>query len=677
LWLLTLSLTLGLFTRAVIYNYNNRVLDASRLFRSGLEQLNLTPQFYAIYFTILESALVIVFLITAGIIFWRRQDTWIALVMSLGLMTFGATQGPSFMILAGGVSAWRIPVAALWMLRSLFSLLIFYLFPSGRFVPRWVRWLLVPYTLWEAAHVFIVFIVMEPGPARFQMHEMMLIGTLVFYITGLAVQIYRYRAVSNSIERQQTKWVVAGFAVALVGNGVFLALELAVMPTLMPNDNLTQLMYRMAGNLILIYIPVTLAPIFVAVAILRHRLWDIDIVINRALVYSTLTAIVASIYMLIIGLLSVLFQTSGSLFISMVATAVVAVMFQPLRERLQRAVNNLLYGERDDPYAVISHLGERLQGALSPQNLLSEIAETVAQALKLPYVSIAIRHGDEFEVVATYGTRGREPLVLPLAHQGEVIGRMLIEPGNRDEPFIRADWRLLSDVARHAGIGVHIVLLTYDLQRSRQNLVTAREEERRRLRRDLHDGLGPTLASMILKLDAAQNVLTRDPKSAEAMLHDLRSQSQSVLTDVRRIAYELRPPVLDELGITEALREHLNRLYLDGDTRDNALCGITLDAPEHRLILPAAVEVAVYRIATEAVTNVIRHAEACQCQIRLWVQETQFCLEILDDGKGISESVRRGVGFNSMRERAAELNGTFTIESEPGHGTRIQVSLPL
>lgn len=675
-WVMALALTVGVFVPAIVYNFTYRRLDALNLYSSALQQLRLAPDFYAIYMTTLESVMVLAFLIASAVIFWRRHDSDIALVMSLALMTYGATQGPSYFILAGAFYAARIPVAALWMLRAVTSLLVFYLFPDAKFVPRWTRWLMLPYTLWEALHAYRVFVQMGPGPDQLHAHELFLLGTLAFFVIGLGTQVYRYRWVSDSIERQQTKWVVAGLTVALLGNGTFLALEFAG-PALVPpslwGSPLFRLFYRMGVNLILIYVPVTLTPVFMAVAILRYRLWDIDIVINRALVYSALTALVASIYMLIVGLLSVLLQTGGNLVISMFATAVVAVLFHPLRERLQRAVNRLMYGERNDPYAVISHLGQRLQGALAPDTLLPEICQTVAQTLKLPYVGIAIRHADDFEVAATYGTPVRDPLVLPLTHQGEMIGRMLIEPGNRDESFIRADWRLLADIARHAGIGVHIVLLTHDLQRSRQSLVTAREEERRRLRRDLHDGLGPTIASMMLKLDTVQNVMPRDPQRAGTMINDLRMQSQSVLSDVRRIAYALRPPVLDDLGLTEALREYLNHL----PSEDGSRCKMTLEAPETSLALPAAVEVAVYRITTEALTNVLRHAEASNCNIRLRVEKNQLSLEIADDGKGMPDVLRQGVGLTSMKERASELSGTFEVQSVQDQGTQIAVTLPL
>ena len=238
-----------------------------------------------------------------------------------------------------------------------------------------------------------------------------------------------------------------------------------------------------------------------------------------------------------------------------------------------------------------------------------------------------------------------------------------------------ADLALLSDLARQAGIAAHAVRLTIDLQQvaselqhSRTQLVTTREEERRRLRRDLHDSLGPALGSLTLQLDTARNLYKSDPPAADTLLVDLKVQVQSAITDIRRLVYALRPPTLDELGLVQALREQVTR-YLKPDL------SITLNPPEHLPPLPAAVEVAIYRIAQEALTNVVRHANAQHCVLRLDVGN-DVCLEICDDGQGILSDSREGVGLTSMRERAAELGGTCVIQPGEAGGTQICVRLP-
>jgi signal transduction histidine kinase len=216
----------------------------------------------------------------------------------------------------------------------------------------------------------------------------------------------------------------------------------------------------------------------------------------------------------------------------------------------------------------------------------------------------------------------------------------------------------------------HAVRLTADLRRSRERLVAAREEERRRLRRDLHDGLGPQLASLTLKLDAARNLLAHDPAAADALLVELKDQTQTAIADIRRLVYDLRPPALDQLGLVPALREHaLTRKALNG-------LQIAVEASEPWPALPAAVEVAAYRIVLEALTNVERHARARRCVVRLTLDDA-LQLEIADDGVGLSPGYQAGVGLTSMRERAAELGGSCTIESASDGGTRVLARLPL
>ena len=261
---------------------------------------------------------------------------------------------------------------------------------------------------------------------------------------------------------------------------------------------------------------------------------------------------------------------------------------------------------------------------------------------------------------------------MPLIYQSEIVGQLILAPRAPGESFSPADRRLLEDIARHAGAAVHAVRLTADLQHSRERLVTAREEERRRLRRDLHDGLGPTLAGQTLKLDAAIDLVDSDPAAARALLLELKSQTQATVADIRRLVYELRPPALDELGLVDALRQYVTRYAGSG----NGL-RISIEAPPQGLPpLSAAVEVAAYRIALEAATNVVRHASARSCTVCFSVYSA-LQVEVTDDGIGLPGDMRPGVGLTSMRERAAELGGTCVIERAPTGGTRVAARLPL
>jgi signal transduction histidine kinase len=416
-------------------------------------------------------------------------------------------------------------------------------------------------------------------------------------------------------------------------------------------------------------------PIAIGLAILRYRLWDIDLIINRTLVYGALTACVVGLYVLIVGGLGALFQTSGNLLISLFATAVVAVLFAPLRDRLQRGVNRLLYGQRDDPYAVLSRLGQRLEATLAPDAVLPAIVATIKEALKLPYTAIALDQEGQSIEVAAVGTPTPNPLCLPLSYQGETIGQLILAPRAPGETFTPVERLLLDDLAHQAGVAVAAVRLTADLQRSREGLVSAREEERRRLRRDLHDGLGPALAAHTLKVGSARALLSRNPAAADSLLAELEGDIQTALADIRRLVYNLRPPSLDELGLIGAIRETTARY----SARENGVgpLQIVIEAPERLPALPAAVEVAAYRIVQKALTNVVRHAQAKSCHVQLSLGEESLGLEIRDDGVGLPPERQAGIGLTSMRERAQELGGTCQVETGPSGGVRVLARLPL
>ena len=484
----------------------------------------------------------------------------------------------------------------------------------------------------------------------------LLVLTLVLPAISLVVRFWR----SRGEERQQLKWFVS--AGALVAFAATLLFVVGVR-----SSELIEGIFW--GFLVLAVFAV---PASMGVAILRFRLWAIDLLINRALVYGALSAVVVGLYVLVVGLLGAFLQARGSLLVSLLGAGLVAVLFAPLRERLQRGVNRLMYGERDDPYAVLSRMGERLETTLAPKAVLPTIAETIAQALKLPYVAIELEQDGRFVKEAEYGKQSPDvPFVLPLAYGTETVGRLVTGHRSPGEEFSTSDRKLLEDLARQVGVAAHAVRLATDLQRSRERLVVSREEERRRLRRDLHDGVGPQLAALTLKLETARNRLSHDPEAQE-LLSDLAERARAAVADIRRAVHALRPPALDELGLVPALRE------VAAQYRHKGL-SIDLDAPHNLPSLPAAVEVACYRITQEALTNVVRHAGARSCSVLLALEEgaRTVRVEITDDGRGLSSERKGvGVGLSSMRERAEELGGTCTIDSLDGSGTRVSARLP-
>jgi signal transduction histidine kinase len=434
----------------------------------------------------------------------------------------------------------------------------------------------------------------------------------------------------------------------------------------------------------LIMIGLSVQPITFTLSIWRYRLWEVDVWINRTFVFGGLTLLVTAVYILTVGFMSNLFQSGNSLALSVLATGLIAILFNPVRQRLQTAVNRLMYGERDDPITVLTALGKRLEETAVPSETLPALVETIAQTLRLPYVAVVgmgergsrgageQESGGKGRVLAAYPSPHAQhstPFAFSLIYQSETIGQLLVAPRVPGEAFNPAERRLLENVARQAGTAVYAAQLTNDLQRSRERLVTTREEERRRIRRDLHDGLGPQLATLSLKVDAARNYLTHDAESADHLLTELKSEIHSAISDIRRLVNDLRPPALDQLGLVSALREYVVRQNGSGGLQ------ISLTAPDELPLLPAAVEVAAYRIALEAITNCVRHAQAHICQLCLQL-DNGLQLEIRDDGAGLPVGYQAGVGLSSMRERTAELGGTFDIESIAGGGTMIMVQLP-
>ncbi len=610
----------------------------------------------------------LVSLIVATFVFLRRPDEpaarvlflWASAITSATTWSFGLQVGD----LVSGIGFWLFKATTFgaYMLFWIAGLHLALIFPRSLAVTRH-RWI-IP-AIYVAPYLFyaLYLVAIYPGSAstldwvgRWIPGESAL--ALVYLVLAIIAMVFNYRG-STGAARQKIRWVA--FAALVSGGGGLLLWTL-------PNAVLGHSIIT-SNALGLLVLPFPLA---IAIAILRHRLFDIDIIINRTLVYGALTVSTMALYAFVVGYVGNLVQASDRSIIAFLTTGLVAVLFQPLRERLQRGVNRLMYGERDDPYAVLSRLGQRLQATIASEAVLPTIVETVAQTLKLPYAGIELKQGDEFKTVAAYGLATGEPLVLPLTYQSEMIGRLVLSRRARGEDFSSADRHLLDNIARETGVAVHAVCVTADLQRSRERLVTAREEERRRIRRDLHDGLGPALASLTLKADAARNLLSSDPAAADALLAELKTQTQSAIADIRRLVYELRPPALDELGIVSAIREQAAQY--------NAANGLQVSviAPEeHWPTLPAAVEVAAYRIVMEALTNVARHANASRCQVRI-ACDGVLTLEIVDDGIGVSSTPHAGVGLQSMRERAAELGGACIVESVAGNGgTRVFARLPL
>ncbi len=352
--------------------------------------------------------------------------------------------------------------------------------------------------------------------------------------------------------------------------------------------------------------------------------------------------------------------------LNITALLVIGLGLVPVSRWIRRGVDQLIYGWPDDPYGALSRLHADLARNPSPHAIVPAVVAMIAATLKLPYVAISPLPGGE---TISFGTlpAGAERVSLPLVYGETIVGSLAVAARRPGAPLSAGELHLLGDLARQVGITLHAAQLSEALQASRAQLVAAREEERRRIRRDLHDGLGPTLAALRLQLGAVRRTLRREPEAAEAILDALRADVAEATAAIRRLVYDLRPPLLDEHGLGGALRS-LARLVEPQP--------LWVELPAALPALPAAVEVALYRIAAEALHNVARHAHGLGCTLTLDVGATVVELRVSDTGAGLPAEHRDGVGLAAMRERAEELGGSLSVDSRPGAGVTVVARIP-
>ncbi|WP_346623702.1 sensor histidine kinase [Blastococcus montanus] len=466
-------------------------------------------------------------------------------------------------------------------------------------------------------------------------------------LVGLCAVGLRWRR-GNPLTRQQVGALLLASAVSLLV-GIWIVTDLSQRAVAFP-------------------LAVAAVPIAVGVAVLQHGLYDVRQVVSRTLVYGVLTAVVVVVYVVIVGVLGTVLRSGGSGWLSLTAAAIVALVFQPVRDRVQRAVNRLVYGAWDEPAEVVGRLGERLADAAAPEHTLPAVVDALAESLRLPYVAVL---GADGAVLASRGRRGEREEDVPLVHQRIHVGVLRLADVQDDA----ATGPLLTALAHQLAPVVRALELSRELQFSRERLVLSREEERRRLRRDLHDGLGPTLAGLTLRVDTARNTVGSDPAVDRALL-ELRDDVQEAIADVRRVVEDLRPAALDDLGLAGAVRALARRMSA-GDLR------VVVEGCPCVPSLPAATEVAVYRITQEAVTNAVRHAGPAARCVRVQIatsSEGSLTVSVEDDGSGRggpSSPAGRGNGLSTMREWAEELGGELVVANRPDGGTVVRASLPV
>lgn len=648
-----------------------------------LEPGGLTVTEVAFLLVAIDCSITIVFYSTAMILLWKSAREPMGLLASLAMIAFGT----SFPVLVAVGSEdwllgkyWFFGVSAIgWIAISLFCLL----FPNGKFVPAWSKYAMALIAIVHIANIYF------EGSIWRALHVPMFIQ-LVWYISTtlllIYAQVYRFRRISSSEQRQQTKWVVYGVAICFLG---FAVVSMLFNPDFFNGNAVYYIYMNAALHLFLSALPITLT-----LAVLRRRLWDINPLVNRTIVYGALTVCIVLLYTGVVLYLGNLFVTWSNYVVSLIATALVAVLFAPLREWLQRLVNRLMKGRHDDPYAVLLELGSQLIQPLAPDAMLTAIARQVQGALRLPYASIAMDIEGHETMLAEAG-ECKDELELhayPIVYRGKSIGTLYAASRSAGEIFSSEDHMFLEVLLQQAAPIVNnadmlqgMRRLAEDLQESREKLVLAREEERRRIRNNLHDDLAPRLAALAINVAVARKFVDKEPAAAVAKMDELGHVIRSTVQDIRSLVNDLRPPALDELGLVGAIRARMDEMAKPADGTAGKSLHMQIEAPQELPALRAAVEVAVYRIVTESLVNVVKHAHATVCRVMLTVTEDRrLIVEVTDNGIGVGTATRPalagmtgGIGLISMRERAAEIGGECVIERLDAGGTRVRAVLPL
>jgi signal transduction histidine kinase len=490
--------------------------------------------------------------------------------------------------------------------------------------------------------------------------------------------IVRFRR-SRGQERQQLKWFTYGGVVFFAGLVVSLASVIG------PSNNNAPAWVNSIQQLSTVAIPIA-----IAIAVLKYRLYDIDVVISRTLVYGALAAFITAVYVGIVVGVGTLIGSGGqpNLVLSIIATAIVAVAFQPVRERLQKIANRLVYGKRATPYEVLSQFSERVAESYAADDVLPRMARVLAHGTGAARADVWLRAGDILRQAASCpaDAAATEPARLvgdslpgmpeidravEVRHQGELLGALTVTK-RKGESLTPVEEKLLTDLAAQAGLVLKNVGLTAeliqrleDLRASRQRLVAAQDEERRRLERNLHDGAQQNLVALKVKLGLAEMFAEKDPARTKQTLAELKVDTDEALETLRDLARGIYPPLLADKGLVAALESQARKATLP----------VQVDADGVGRY-PQEVEAAVYFCCLEALQNVQKYSAAQNAVVRLDGSESGLTFEVTDDGQGFDGAVvKRGAGLTNMTDRIDALGGRLEISSTPGRGTRVHGSL--
>ncbi|HWJ81497.1 MAG TPA: GAF domain-containing sensor histidine kinase [Nocardioides sp.] len=550
--------------------------------------------------------------------------------------------------------------------------LLLMLFPDGRYLPG--RWRVLSWVATIGMAVAATGVVVSPArdtpemalppgvdldagsipipdPVTSVAAPVCLLISVVGLLVAMMTVVVRYRR-SQGLERDRMRW--------LAWSVVAMALVITISAGLEVSH----------VNDAALFVVMVLPAVAMTVGIVRPELLAIDDLLVRTVVWTALAATILAADVAVIAVLDALL--GDALHQRQVVLTVLllsVVLYGPLRLRLARLVQRLLVGRRQERYDAVAGLASTLETTDEGPEQLAAVAQAVATAFGVRYVGVEVDRGAGEKLLATYGERPPAVRVLPITYREAEVGRLVLPARGMRSRLTARDERLLGDLVRQAATAARTSRLAEEVQESRERLVTAREEERRRIRRDLHDGLGPALSGVVFQLDAARMTVDGDPARAKEQLAAISEHVQGVVADVRRLVHDLRPPALDDRGLVGALRQQADRLEVPLEVV------VEPDGLDGRL--PAAVEVAAFRIVGEALTNVARHAGATGARLRLELADHELTVEVADDGVGIDADRQAGVGLVGLRERAAELGGSAEVTCPVAGGTVVRARLPL
>jgi len=506
---------------------------------------------------------------------------------------------------------------------------------------------------------------------------------LAILIAAAAAPLIRMRR-SRGDEKQQLKWIAYAVLVSAIGSTA------ATLTFFLPwqSSNAQTVIFSLA---IALGFGVAF-PVAAAISIFKYRLYDVDIVISRTIVYGALAVFITAVYVGIAVGIGALAGGGGkpNLGLSILATAIVAVGFQPVRERLQRVANRLVYGKRATPYEVLSEFSAHVADTYAADEVLPRMARVLQEGTGAESATVWLRSGDQLRPAATYPLSEVEQPSLPIANgalpaiasasrsavvvqQGEVLGALSIAK-RKGEALTPIEVKLVDDLAHQAGLVLKNVGLTAELLHrleelriSRQRLVRAQDEERRRLERNLHDGAQQHLVALKVKISLLETLRAKNPDGAAAMLTDLKSDADEALETLRELARGIYPPLLADKGLRAALEAQARKATLP----------VTIDADGVGRY-PPDVEAAVYFCCLEALQNVQKYAKASRATVRLSADDSHLLFEVVDDGGGFDAATAKlGSGLQNMSDRIDALGGTFALESTPGAGASVRATLPV